>query len=98
MTTATMNSVDSLGTLGANVAMKSAANYLHANKMTADVDALLECLRSWCKVQLPVALADAKEAADCGMNQIATATFSASMALAGIEAAKEAGFPIGFQR
>ena len=87
-------SIDSLGDLGAKTAMRSAANYLHQHKMTANVDALLECLRSWCKIQLPRALDDAKKAADCGMDEAAIATFTASMAIAGIEAAKEAGFPI----
>ena len=87
-------SIDSLGTLGAQTAMKAAADYLRRHKLTADVDALLACLRSWAKIQLPIALAEAKQAADCGMDQIAIATFTASMAQAGIEAAKEAGFPI----
>lgn len=95
MMTATPTSIDHLCNLGATTAMKAAADYLHANRLTADVDALLECLRSWVKIKLPSALDDAKKATDCGMDHFAIVTFRASMALAGIEAAREAGFPIG---
>lgn len=83
-----------LGTVAAQIAMKSAVQYLTVHKLKADPAALAECLKSWCKIQLPAALHDAREAMNCGMSQIAEATFAATMSIAGIEAAKEAGFPI----
>jgi hypothetical protein len=79
------------------VAMRAAASYLQAHNLRADDSALAACLRSHCKIALPAALHDAKEALDCGMGQAAEATFRASMALAGIEAAKEAGQPMSLQ-
>jgi hypothetical protein len=48
---------------------------------------------SWCKAKLPEALADAKQADEIGMTQWADRTFATTIALAGIEAAKEAGMP-----
>lgn len=39
------------------------------------------------------AIHDAQEALDCGMKEAAVMTFKASMVQAGIEAAKECGFP-----
>ena len=71
------------------ITMAGAREYLKAHKLTADMTALAECCRSWMKIQLPVALADAKEALDANMGQVAEATFKASMFQAGIEAAKE---------
>lgn len=88
-----MNATDELGTIGAKAAMRAAAAYLLVHELEADVDALIGCLRSWCRIKLPQALRDAKEAIDAGMGRVAEATFCATMAAAGIEAAREAGFP-----
>lgn len=90
--------VDQLGTIAANVAMKAFAEYVKAHNLKVlDYDAATACLRSWCRIMLPRALDDAKEALDCGMTQIAEATFKATMAQAGIEAAKEAAWPMEYQ-
>lgn len=84
--------VDNLGTAAAEIAMQSASDYVRKhNLIVRDYGAAIECLRSWCKIMLPQALADAKAAADCGMFAVASETFRASMVLAGIEAAKEFG-------
>lgn len=88
-----MATIDSLGRLAADAAMRAAVEYIHVHNLQADTAALLECIRSWCRIKLPEALKDAKEALECGMGQIAEATFLATMRQAGIEAAKEAGFP-----
>lgn len=85
--------IEEVGRIGAETAMRAAAEYLRAHSLQADTRALCECIRSWIKIKLPEALRDAKEALDAGMGQVAETTFRASMALAGIEAAKEAGFP-----
>jgi len=86
-------SLEVVGRLAADVAEKAAVAYLQKNGLAANAEALAECLRSWTKAKLSEALADAKAALDCGMGQMAETTFLATMALAGIEAAKEAGFP-----
>jgi hypothetical protein len=86
--------MDDLGKAAATIAMRAAAEYLSAHGLKADTDDLTACLRSWIKAKLPEALADAKAALDCGMTEIATQTFGVTIALAGIEAAKEAGFPV----
>jgi hypothetical protein len=84
-----MNTLDALVTRGCEAAMRAAAEYLRVHGLTADLDTLLACLRANAKIRLPQALAEAKEALDCGMAQVAEATFRATMALAGIDAAKE---------
>lgn len=76
------------------VAIRAAGEYLRAHNLKADNEALAACLRSWVKIKLPEALRDCKEAFDCGMTQIGIATFKASLAQAGIEAAKECGMPV----
>jgi len=97
MTIATMN-IDNLGTLAANVAMRAAAEYVRANNLKVlDYDAATECLLSYCKSWITIALRDAKEAIDCGMMQVAETTFKATMAQAGIEAAKEFAWPADYQ-
>ncbi len=79
---------------GCRLAERGAVEYLNAHKLRADPSALAECLRSWCKIKFPEAMRDAKEAIDCGMGQVAQATFGATMLQAGIEAAKECSMPI----
>lgn len=73
--------------------VNGARAYLDVHNLKADDKVLCECIKSWMKINLKGALDDAREAFDCGMSDIAIASFAASMKLAGIEAAKEAGFP-----
>jgi len=61
------------------------------HRLTTDLDVLHERLKENVKIRLPEALADAKEALDGGMAQIAEVTFALTMALAGIDPAKEYG-------
>lgn len=70
--------------------MRAAAQYLTRHDMTADTTALVECLKRWCQIKLPEALADARQAIEAHMPEAAEITFRATMALAGIEAAREA--------
>lgn len=90
--------IDQLGTAAAEIAMRAAAEYVRANNLKVlDYDAATACLRSWCKIKLPQALADAKQAQECGMSHVAEMTFKATMAEAGIEAAKEFAWPADYQ-
>lgn len=94
----TANQIDNLGTIAAETAMQAAAHYVrHNNLKVLDYDAATACIRSWCKIKLPQALKDAKAAFECGMTKIAEATFKATMAEAGIEAAKEFAWPMDYQ-
>ncbi len=72
-------------------AVKAAREWCETTGHKFDVsdEAFCECLKSWLKIQLPIALKDAKDAVDAGMYDVANQTFIASMAIAGIEAAKE---------
>ena len=87
--------IEALGQIAVETATRAALEYLRAHDQEADSGALAECLRSWSKAKLAEALHDAREAIGAGMGQVAEATFRASMAQAGIEAAQEAGFPKG---
>lgn len=85
-----MPNVDSLGTLAANQAMKAAADWFRQNKMVEiDYQRATDLIREHARRALPQALADAKDAIDARMSSAASATFSASFRLAGINAAKE---------
>lgn len=84
---------EQLGTSAANTAARAAITYLNEHNLEVESGALAACLNSWIKIKLPEALHDAKEAIDAHMYAAAETTFRATMALAGIEAAKEAGFP-----
>lgn len=78
------------------IAARAAKRFLEVNGLEADPQALAECLVSNIKAKLPEALKDAKEAlAIPGGEKVAEATFALSIAAAGIEAAREAGFPKG---
>ena len=83
--------MDKLIRVAADTAMRAAADYLITKGLRYDLDALVARIRSWIKIKLPEALRDAQQALDANMPQIAAAAFLASMRLAGIEAAKEAG-------
>jgi hypothetical protein len=89
---------DRLADVAVEIAARAAVAYLRQHNIDADPRALEATLKSWVKIKLPEALRDAKQALEAGMGQAAEATFKASMALAGIEAAKEAGFPRGMAR
>lgn len=94
MKTASDKSVQALVAVAVAVAEKAAREYLRTHGLkSVDPDAAGACLKSWIMHKLPGAMKDAKDALDCGMKQIAETTFRASMALAGIEAAKEFGVP-----
>ncbi len=82
---------NSLVEIASTMAVRGAREYLLRNNLKAESTALSSCLKSWVKAKWPEAIADAKEAIDCGMVQIAQQTFAATMLQAGIEAAKEAG-------
>ena len=78
---------------GLVIANRAANEYLAGHGLKADEKALVACLTSWVQTKFPEAMKDARTALDCGMKQVAEQTFAASMALAGVEAAKESGFP-----
>jgi len=80
-----------IGQVCVKIALRAACAYLKEHKLTADDEPLFACVRSWCEIKLPEAITDYKDACDCGMEQIGQKSFLATMALAGIEAAKEAG-------
>ena len=82
-----------LGQVIVETAYKAARAYLIQHNLKAEHEALMSCVKSWCKIKLPEAITDYEEANKIGMKQCAEQTFLASFALAGIEAAKEAGFP-----
>jgi hypothetical protein len=85
------NTIQNLGETAAKTAMVAAAEYLRVHKLVCkDYAAAAECIKSHIKMRLDQAMKDALE---CGMDAIAAATFTASMAEAGIEAAKEFGWP-----
>ena len=88
----TSHTCDQLGTVAAEVAMRSAAAYLR--KQNVDVqsinyDRLTETLRRSTKAALSQALDDAREAFECRMDAIGVQTFQASFVVAGVNAAKE---------
>jgi len=82
-----------LGEVATAAALGGAMEYLKAHRLTAIPSDLRECLAAHVKAAVPKALADAKEAFAAGMPEVAEQTFAATMVLAGIEAAKEAGYP-----
>lgn len=86
-----MSGVNQLADVASAVAMRAAIAYLEQHKLEADHGALAECLRSWCRVKLPEALAEAKRALECNMEKPAEMLFRLTMAEAGVEAAKEVG-------
>lgn len=79
--------------VGIQIVIAGAREYMRKHNTKANPEVLSECCKSWLKIQMPIAIKDAKDAMDCGMIQIAEATFKASLFQAGIEAAKEASLP-----
>jgi hypothetical protein len=89
MATAIDRATERLGTAAADAAMRAAVEYLRTRGLEVNTDRLVDALRAHVKARLPEALRDAREALACRMTGAATATFLASMQLAGIDAAKE---------
>ena len=87
--------MDRLTEAAATIAARAAGVYLERHGLKAEPGALSECLKAMVKFRMGEALHDAKEALDCGMRKMAEMAFVATMAEAGIDAAKEAGFPAG---
>lgn len=92
---ASEKTLDDLGTRAADMAMKGAVDLLIARGFktlrtmpTENVESLLEIIRGEIRDSLDGALADARAAFDAGMGGFASATFGASMTLAGTRAAK----------
>ena len=85
---------EQLGQEAADIAIRGALRYLqrHGRLDLATANKLEEPLRRCVKAAIPVALADAKAALDCGMVAVARATFAATMLQAGIAAGKEVYF------
>lgn len=85
------NTIDRLGTMAAEAAMRAAAEYIRGRRVPITdelVGKLTEILRAGLRAGLDDAMADAREAIDAGMGHAADATFMASMRLIGIRAAK----------
>jgi hypothetical protein len=87
------NTISTLAAAASSIVVSAAVEYLNTHNLKANPDTLIAVCKSWTKIALPGAIADAKEAFECGMDEIATVTFSASLIEAGIEAAKEASIP-----
>lgn len=86
--TMTPGAIGLLGTQAAEAAMKGAADYIKANGLRGriDLDQAVVAIKATTAERLPEALDDVKAALACGMDQVATHTFLASMRLAGIAA------------
>ena len=85
----TTTQLDTIAQSAADTAMQAAVLYIQTQRTTFDLSALQVALRVEVKSALKTALIDAQEAVDCGMVDVAMATFRASMCLAGIAAAKK---------
>ena len=86
------DSTATLAQIAADRAMRAAAAYVakHAGLNRGDLTGeLTAALKRRLLTAVPAALDDAREALACGMSAVAEATFLASMALAGVAAAKE---------
>jgi hypothetical protein len=88
-----------LGTQSADLAMKSAVSWLavqgKAHLVQGNAKRLVEDIRDEIKFEIGKALDDAKEAIAAHMPDIAVRTFSSSMQIAGIRAAKK--FVLGIE-
>jgi hypothetical protein len=79
---------DTLADAALEIAVKAAARHIKRNHLHVSDSCLCENLKVQIKAALPGALADAQAALACGMIAVAEQTFAASIALAGVEAAK----------
>ena len=85
-----MKDLHAFGDQVAGIAIRAAQEYLRQHSLTVDPKALSQALREQCKIRLPEAMQDAREAMDAHMPQQAELTLRLSMAQAGIEAARQA--------
>ena len=76
------------------LAANAARCWLDRHHRHAPDDVLTAALKAQIAAALPAALADSKDAFDCGMDQAAAHTFQASMVLAGVAATKAAATPL----
>jgi hypothetical protein len=86
------SAIDDLGTRAADIAMRGAVNKLHADRVDvprdeATIETLLVLIREETCNALSGAMKDAEDAIKAGMGGFASATFGASMTLAGTKAA-----------
>jgi hypothetical protein len=86
--------IEALGTKAANMAITASVRWLQTQGWTIDqirakAAYLSVALKSVVHAALDVAMNDAREAMACGMVDAAQATFAATMAIAGIDAAKQ---------
>jgi hypothetical protein len=95
MTTTTIRpeantTIDAVGAVAANAAMRSAADYFRIQRVTVtDFGRATDLIKAHCKLAVSAALDDSRDAIECGMTDIAVATFRATFIQAGIAAAKE---------
>jgi len=88
------DNLDTLGEVAVNMAAVAARTYYRANGLTYDsMDHFCSVIKTEVVAHLEKALADAKDALDANMPQIAEATFKAEMMLAGIATAKACSKP-----
>ena len=87
-----MATIESLGTMAAEIAMKAFADFIRGRSIKLDdakIDEAIVVLRRIVKEDVVAALDDAKEAFACRMDAIGVATFKASIMQSGIKAARE---------
>ncbi len=90
-----MTNVDNLGEFAIHTVVSAGIQWFQANghqefiKKASDeqLDALVALYKEYCMRDLPAALADAKDAFACGMDDVAEQTFQATMIIAGTQAA-----------
>lgn len=87
------NFVGELAHQSIRIAIHGAQQFLKLANANVNPEALRHFVKEQCKAALDGALHDAELAFEAGMTQVAAATFSASMVLAGIAAAKLASDP-----
>lgn len=85
--------VNQLGMAAARTAMRACADYARSRRdggkvLHAEAESVCALLREEIEGALDSAMKDAREAVEAGMDQVASATFVASMVLAGQRAAK----------
>ena len=83
-----MKTETALASASVTIAMEAAARFIARNNLKVDFGCLTENLKIQVKAKLPEALADAQAAIACRMTAVAEQTFAATIALAGVEAAR----------
>lgn len=80
--------IQMLSRMAMAIATNAAKTFMTKHGLSASNEALATTLQKELAAAIPDALADAREAFNCGMIEVADQTFRASMALAGIKAAQ----------